>query len=197
MKHLLVWGGQHCSSSSDFQMLFTRLISNCTILPKPLFHEVERLEGPSITDLWHNLDLQPTLLVIIVGDNHIREGGTVTELLQHFRHLYKALSCFPLLEVVTCGLIPEDDPTTFESKQIISANRRVKELQLSFSGSFVEVEGIFKQEDYLLFDYLNERGSKKLARLLVDHILKKFPNSAKLRLVQNEKHLGLGESPLL
>ena len=184
MKQLLVWGGQHCSSKSDFQLLFSQLITHCTVLPKPLFHEINQLESESITELWQNLDLQTTLLVIIVGDLHIREGGTVTELLQHFRHLYKTLSRFPLLDVVTCGLIPEEDPTSFESKQITLANCKIKELQSTFSGSFITVEGLFKQEDYLLFDHLNKQGSQKLARLVVDHIMKRFPRLAKIRLMQ-------------
>jgi len=183
MQHFYVWGNHHCSDAGDFQEIFTDLSTNQSTLPKPLFHVIEKLDNQAISGLKDNLNFQPTLLVIIAGDNNIKEGDSIPDLIQHFIKLYETFSQYPLLEVVTCGLIPEKNPSLFESQLLNTANSRVRELQLSFTGSFVDVNGILiPEKDYYVFDdSLNPRGSRKLARLILDHILKRFPNFVKSR----------------
>jgi len=166
MKNFYVWGNHHCSNSGNFQKTLDHLVSECTTLPQPLFHVIRNLNNQSICELAANLQSQPTLLVIIVGDSDIEEGIAIEKFLQYFFKLYTLFSYFPLLEVLTCGLISEQNPIF---------NSGLRQLQSEFSGSFIETEGVFTPDDITPCQQLTDQGGRKLAHLIARNLLEHFP----------------------
>ena len=179
MKKLYVWGNHHCESQNGFQRSFTQLITDHTILPKPLFHEIESFDGLSIRNLLDNLDSEPALIIIITGDVDIREGGNEIDVFDQFDRLYYHLDVFDELKVVTCGLITEPSADEEVEHQLAVTNFRLKNLPPTPKNSFVDVERLFDESDFMFGDILNRQGSHKLANRLMEHLFEFFPEYAK------------------
>ena len=176
MNNLYVWGNHHCSNSSGFQDALNDLVEQCTTFPRPVFHQIDSFREQSITELKHNLDNKPAILVAIVGDEILKEEQLVCEIVEQFKLLFTMVSQFPRLKLVTCGLIPEKHASIHSQHRFGSANYQLKTLHSNSRHMFVQTDGIFNSLDFKSLDCLNYKGSKKLARTIMKYLNTKFPN---------------------
>jgi hypothetical protein len=176
MNKLYVWGNYHCSNISGFQDIFNELIEQCTIFPRPLFHQIDTLDKTSIAELSFNLTPDPAVLIVIAGDESLKNYELICDLKDNFNTLLNSLTRFSNIKIVTCGLIPEKQASIHSQYQSKSANHQIGLIHAQYNQMFIQTDGFFNSLDFRSRECLNQKGSRKLARLIVTYLSTKFSN---------------------
>jgi hypothetical protein len=185
MKNLYVWGNHHVGSA-NFQNQLDWRITECTSFPRPTFHQIDTLNRKSISQLRFNLDFQPSVIVIITGDDNLKKDQPVFEIVDNFKRLYQALADFSNLRILTCSLIPEKQANVHRQHQLKYANNELRKLhskpkktQLQSRPDFISLDGVFDSLDFTSSNDLNERGSEKLAVTIFKYLCCTVDDKAK------------------
>ena len=167
MTSVYVWGNHLCSNKNGFQDTLHQLIRRHTKLYNPAYHYEPKIDKDAIDRLKENLRPWPAILVIVLDSTNLKKDESILQFLEHFQNIHRTLVNYPNYQVVTCGIIPPQAPTSLQQVRLKSLDCHLQQLLELHEGTYIPLFNYFDYADYVTNYELNYRGSVKLAGAIV------------------------------